>query len=254
MITKGYGKWMLALTTALVGHAALAFGWQQETPPQTERSAGAPVTIVGALSNFGDAQPLEEVKEDSELVEEETKPLEQQPVEDAAPLAAETPAETLAPAPITKAMEEPAESKPLTAEKPKKQEQKKKKKAAKRKKQKRVNAGKRQAAVRKGGGAKGRQKSRAGAATRANYAGRIQSHLARYKRSPGGGNRGRAVVRFTISRSGRVTSVRLARRSGNAAIDRAALSMVRRASPFPPIPAGMNGRMSFTVPVSYASR
>ncbi len=253
MISKSSGKWLLALTGALIGHAALAIGWQQETPPQTERSAGAPITIVGALTNFGDAKPLEEIKEDAELIEEETKPLEQQPIEEAAPLSSETPAESLAPAPITKAMKEAEQDKPLTAEKPKKPKRKKPE-SAKRKQQKAANAGKRQAAIRKGGGANGRKKSRAGAATRANYAGRVQSHLARYKRSPGGGHRGRAVVRFTISRSGRVTSVRLSRRSGNSAIDRAAIAMVRRASPFPPIPAGMNGRMSFTVPVSYASR
>lgn len=47
---------------------------------------------------------------------------------------------------------------------------------------------------------------------------------------------GVAVVRFTVLPSGAVSEVQLARRSGNAALDAAALSLPQRAAPFPPAP------------------
>jgi periplasmic protein TonB len=45
-----------------------------------------------------------------------------------------------------------------------------------------------------------------------------------------------------------VTSVRLARSSGNASLDRESQDLVRRASPFPPPP---QGKASITVPVNF---
>lgn len=49
---------------------------------------------------------------------------------------------------------------------------------------------------------------------------------------------GRVVVGFRISRSGELLGASIARSSGNAAIDRAALDCVRRAGPFPAPPRG----------------
>ena len=72
----------------------------------------------------------------------------------------------------------------------------------------------------------------------ASYNQRVRAHLMRFHQYPsgGGGQRGVARLSFTLSRSGQVTSSRLSGSSGVAAFDAQAMSMVRQASPFPPIP------------------
>lgn len=95
------------------------------------------------------------------------------------------------------------------------------------------------------------------AATIASYNQRVRAHLMRFHSYPagGGGQRGVARLSFTISRSGQVTSSRLGGSSGVAAFDAQAMSMVRQASPFPPIPNEIkNGSMSFTIPVEFTVR
>ncbi len=90
----------------------------------------------------------------------------------------------------------------------------------------------------------------------ANYNGMVAAHLARYKQYPAAarsaGTQGTAAVSFTIDGGGRVTSARLARSSGNSALDQEVVAMARRASPFPRPPDGQ-GR-NFTVPVRFNLR
>jgi periplasmic protein TonB len=91
----------------------------------------------------------------------------------------------------------------------------------------------------------------------ASYNQRVRAHLMRLHQYPsgGGGQRGVARLSFTISRSGQVTSSRLSGSSGVAAFDAQAMSMVRQAAPFPPIPDEIkNGAMSFTIPVEFTVR
>ncbi|KYK45484.1 energy transducer TonB [Bradyrhizobium liaoningense] len=91
----------------------------------------------------------------------------------------------------------------------------------------------------------------------ASYNQRVRAHLMRFHSYPsaGGGQRGVARLNFTVSRSGQVTSSRLGGSSGVAAFDAQAMSMVRQASPFPPIPDEIrNGSMSFTIPVEFTVR
>ena len=91
----------------------------------------------------------------------------------------------------------------------------------------------------------------------ASYNQRIRAHLMRFHSYPtaGGGQRGVARLSFTVSRSGQVTSSRLGGSSGVVAFDAQAMSMVRQASPFPPIPDEIkNGSMSFTIPVEFTVR
>ncbi|QOZ79344.1 energy transducer TonB [Bradyrhizobium sp. CCBAU 53351] len=91
----------------------------------------------------------------------------------------------------------------------------------------------------------------------ASYNQRVRAHLMRFHSYPagGGGQRGVARLSFTVSRSGQVTSSRLASSSGVAAFDAQATSMVRQASPFPPIPDEIkNGSMNFTIPVEFTVR
>ncbi len=86
-----------------------------------------------------------------------------------------------------------------------------------------------------------------------NYRGMVAAHLARYKQYPAEarsrGAAGMAVVSFSLSGSGSVTSARLARSSGVSSLDQEVTAMVRRASPFPAPPDGRP--VSFTVPVSF---
>ncbi|MFD2238901.1 energy transducer TonB [Aureimonas populi] len=77
----------------------------------------------------------------------------------------------------------------------------------------------------------------------------VQARLNRFKRPPRGGGRGTVQVAFTISGSGAASGVRLARSSGNANLDQAALQLVQRASPFPAPPGGRS--ISLTVPIRY---
>lgn len=90
----------------------------------------------------------------------------------------------------------------------------------------------------------------------ANYRGRVSAHLARYKRFPpeaqGSGAHGSATVTFALDGGGRVTRVSLVRGTGVPALDREAVAMVHRASPFPAPPD--HRPVSFTVPVSYRTR
>lgn len=91
----------------------------------------------------------------------------------------------------------------------------------------------------------------------ASYNQRVRAHLMRFHSYPSGGNGQRGLVRvsFTIGRSGQVTSSRLGGSSGIAAFDAQAMSMVRQASPFPPMPDEIkNGSMSFTIPVEFTVR
>jgi protein TonB len=90
----------------------------------------------------------------------------------------------------------------------------------------------------------------------ANYRGVVIAHLSRHKQFPAEarnrGETGVASVTFSINGSGVVTSVRLARSSGSAILDREVQAMVRRASPFPPPPSRQ--AMSFTAPVNFNLR
>ncbi|UPK37086.1 energy transducer TonB [Bradyrhizobium sp. 186] len=91
----------------------------------------------------------------------------------------------------------------------------------------------------------------------ASYNQRVRAHLMRFHQYPsgGGGQRGVARLSFTLSRSGQVTSSRLGGSSGVAAFDAQAMSMIRQAQPFPPIPAEIkNGSMGFAIPVEFTVR
>ncbi|WP_027553285.1 energy transducer TonB [Bradyrhizobium sp. Cp5.3] len=91
----------------------------------------------------------------------------------------------------------------------------------------------------------------------ASYNQRVRAHLMRFHQYPSGagGQRGVARLSFTLSRSGQVTSSRLGGSSGVAAFDAQAMSMIRQASPFPPVPPEIkNGSMSFTIPVEFTVR
>lgn len=87
----------------------------------------------------------------------------------------------------------------------------------------------------------------------ATWRGSLMAHINRHKRYPGGGVRGAASVTFTIDRSGRVLSARLIRSSGSSSLDREAVALARRASPFPAPPRNIGGKsIKVTVPVHFS--
>jgi periplasmic protein TonB len=80
------------------------------------------------------------------------------------------------------------------------------------------------------------------------------AQIERHKRFPAGaaGQSGVARVAFSINRSGRVTEVRIAASSGSAALDEAALDLIRRSQPFPTPPAALpESDLTFVAPVRY---
>lgn len=65
--------------------------------------------------------------------------------------------------------------------------------------------------------------------------------------------KGRVVLRIDLDTSGRLRGVRIARSSGHAALDKAALSAVKRAR-FPKAPRGIPaGTKTFNLPISFAN-
>lgn len=113
------------------------------------------------------------------------------------------------------------------------------------------------AAKRAGDG--GRKQRATGKANLSNYLGKVISRLHRQKRYPKSARRkkiqGTAVVAFIINANGSIGNLRIRRSAGHAMLDQAVLSMVRRAAPFPPIPAKSGKkRMPISVPVKFAVR
>ncbi|OAP43299.1 energy transducer TonB [Sinorhizobium glycinis] len=96
----------------------------------------------------------------------------------------------------------------------------------------------------------------AGNAAVDNYKGKVQGKLTRAMRYPAEakrqGLRGVAQVSFTVTSDGGLAGVSLARSAGSPILDQAALDIVRRAAPFPAIPAeARRNTWQFTVPIEF---
>ena len=91
-----------------------------------------------------------------------------------------------------------------------------------------------------------------GEGARTNYKGKVIAKLRRAKQAPRDGGAGTATVEFTVQRDGTVSGIRLVRSAGNAALDEAAVAMVRRASPMPAFPDDIRqASLAFRVPVEF---
>jgi protein TonB len=85
----------------------------------------------------------------------------------------------------------------------------------------------------------------------------VVAHIRRHVAYPSDGNgaSGTAMVSVVIDRNGRLLSRRLSRSSGSPALDRAALSIIDRAAPFPRFPPVMRqAQESRTVPLNMRPR
>jgi periplasmic protein TonB len=86
------------------------------------------------------------------------------------------------------------------------------------------------------------------------YSALIVGHLDKYKRYPSAahGAVGKATLRFTLDRDGKVVDVQIVQSSGNAVLDEEALAIVHRADPFPKFPAAKpQAQDSWTWPMSF---
>ena len=94
-----------------------------------------------------------------------------------------------------------------------------------------------------------------GRASASSYRAKVTAHLQRRRFYPNEAKRGRlggtAVVRFTLNARGGVVSAKIVRSTGHAVLDRAALAMVKRASPFPAIPAGLGASITIEAPIRF---
>lgn len=83
----------------------------------------------------------------------------------------------------------------------------------------------------------------------------VFGHLQRFKRYPlaARGASGTVVMRFELDREGKVIGSAVTKSSGNEVLDREALEILRRASPFPPFPAAKPGAEdSYIAPVNFS--
>jgi protein TonB len=89
-------------------------------------------------------------------------------------------------------------------------------------------------------------------AAMAAWGAQIRAQIERAKTPPAGAGAGRVVVTLRVSRSGQLLSVSLARSSGKATLDRAALQAVRRAGRFAPAPKGLDAQSyAFDLPMAF---
>jgi protein TonB len=273
-------QWPFLLLGSVAAHAGLFVWFMQEPPPKASigLEAISVEIVLGAQSEAGTAptagestvssayspdlgepdatqtelteQPVQEVKKEpvpEPVVEEVQKPVVEE--EQKPQLQAAAPPEPL-PEPEVAVDPEPKKEPTVEAvkETPKPVAKKPVKETGKAKRQR--IAAHSQASVAANSVGRGRSDNDA------NYRGKVIAHLARHKQFPSDarsrGESGVAAVTFSISGSGAVTSVRLARSSGSSSLDREVQAMVRRASPFPPPPSGH--AMSFTAPVNFNLR
>ena len=242
-----------------------------ETPPikpvEAPRDAAKPVTpaTLSAVSpppfkieplqaeSLVPSSPVERLDTANPEIAE-VQPLTEQP-EQIQPKPADTRVEPVKPAETVIPVEKP---KPVA--KPKKQEKKKaeqpeKSSAGSSNAKSEINNksgsqdGKKSAKAASSGKSKSNSKSRqSGNAAASNYPGKVYARIARTRQKNSGG-RGVAHVSFSVSSSGRAVGISIARSSGNARIDRAALAHVKRAAPFPKPPPG--ARTRFVIPIEF---
>ena len=98
-----------------------------------------------------------------------------------------------------------------------------------------TTTGKRQAAA-----------SAQGNAAASNYPGQVMRRISRAGK-PRVRTTGTATISFAIASNGGLASVSVARGSGSAALDRAAVSVIRKAAPFPRPPAGARRQYSIKI-------
>lgn len=290
MITARH--WMIVLLLSIGAHASGVLLFPSSSTAKLERNAGSASIVVGSIANSmasmvsstQEATPVKpvEAKRVSEVKPQpaEVKTAALKPQKPVAMKAikpksvtsvvsslsvAVVPQDVSKPVPpeTTKAVtprEKPKRIKPVEVKKPEQRRPKKKVNSSKnsRASVKGARKKKKTARVARRTGAGGRRAKIAGAAVRTNYTGQLLARLHRYKRYPPAvrraGKQGVVRLRFSINASGKVISSRISRSSGVPALDAEVRALIRRVSPFPPIPRGMGRRLTLNVPIDFSVR
>ncbi len=218
---------------------------EEQMSVREEATASAPVEGTETGERQAKTERAEKPPEEArrELPPPETKPdvPEAEPEASPVPPVLSTRSETpdAVPQPARRQAEKP-QARPARDPKPKSKNRRRAKKAPSRRRQ--------AATTGRGSGAKsGRVSASRGNLT--SYIGMLRARLARH-RPHAVAARGTAKVAFAISASGRLIYARLARSSGSAALDAAAVRAVRAAAPFPPPPS----RRTFRTVIPFKSR
>ncbi|WP_298864151.1 TonB family protein [uncultured Sulfitobacter sp.] len=109
-----------------------------------------------------------------------------------------------------------------------------------------VQSGKSKTAKAQTSGKSKKRATKAGNAAASNYPGQVMRRISRQSK-PRVRSKGTAVVAFTISSGGGLARVSIARSSGSAALDKAAIGLIRKAAPFPRPPAGAQRQFSIRI-------
>jgi protein TonB len=88
---------------------------------------------------------------------------------------------------------------------------------------------------------------------------KIFAHIVRHKRYPGEARAkalaGETLIAFTLDRQGHVANLRIARSSGHAVLDRAAIQVLERADPLPVPPVQLASQnLDFSVPMRFSAK
>ncbi|MBR9862727.1 MAG: energy transducer TonB [Rhodobacteraceae bacterium] len=221
---------------------------ETEAAKPVEPDASEPVPLTEALPvPLAEAPPAAEPQiltpatEPLEAVEpqEQTETLVAQEPETAAPLQSARP-KARDPEQIKKAQQKPE---PKVARKPAK---KTPKGNAKRNNTKGATRGEQKTAEATQTGQRKAQANQSGNAAASNYPGKVMRRIARAGK-PRVGARGTAVIAFSVTARGTLAAVSVARSSGSAALDQAAVRLIRKAAPFPPPPAGARRQFSIRI-------
>ncbi|WP_335754296.1 cell envelope integrity protein TolA [Sulfitobacter sp.] len=95
-------------------------------------------------------------------------------------------------------------------------------------------------------GATKQTSAKSGNAAASNYPGQVMRRISRV-RKPRVNSRGTVTIAFSISSGGSLSRVSVARSSGSAALDKAALRVVQKAAPFPKPPSGAKRQFSIRI-------
>lgn len=254
------GWWIMQERTTQIAEAGEPAAIMIEFAPEP----AAPMAVEEQIApDEIDAQAAEEVPTEAVTEEAEvTEPIEPEPVEDIVEDINEDLAETIDQIePIDPIEQQVAALDPVELPLPQSRPEPPRKKPAPAKAKAQPSAEKRRAQVRtprEAPRAAAAQNSSGASATisPARWQARLASHLERRKRYPAAARRqrqqGTAQVRFTIDAAGNVQSVALVRSSGVPVLDEEVVALVRRASPVPAPPPGIN--RTIVVPIRFSVR
>ncbi|MCD2172092.1 cell envelope integrity protein TolA [Rhizobium sp. C4] len=222
-----------------------------ETAPTAENFALDPT----AVSENGELQPAPEVAVLEPQAQQPVSEPPSEPLKAAEPKAQPEKKRVEKKAPSPKKVEKPnADEKKAAARKQADTEREAKAAPAKNRK---GEAGEGTANAQRGASATADSAARSdpGNAAMSNYPGKVAAKLRRalkYPKSAVSSSSGEAQVAFTVLADGSATGIRVVSSSGSPVLDQAAVEAVRRASPFPPIPAEAGRRQwPFAVPVLF---